>query len=82
MKYFSMTFGHKNLTYLHRDMFENEMREKEEEFMSELARKDEIFLTTVCQMEDKITELQEKNSVNIFDAAETPRVKLSCISNF
>ena len=77
-----MTFGHKNLTYLHRDMFENEMREKEEEFMSELARKDEIFLTTVCQMEDKITELQEKNSVNIFDAAETPRVKLSCISNF
>ena len=63
-------------------MFENEMREKEEEFMSELARKDEIFLTTVCQMEDKITELQEKNSVNIFDAAETPRVKLSCISNF
>ena len=58
------------------------MREKEEEFMSELARKDEIFLTTVCQMEDKITELQEKNSVNIFDAAETPRVKLSCISNF
>ena len=63
-------------------MFENEMREKEEEFMSELARKDEIFLTTVCQMEDKITELQEKNSVNIFDAAETPRVKLSCISKF
>ena len=77
-----MTFGHKNFTYLNRDMFENEMREKEEEFMSELARKDEIFLTTVCQMEDKITELQEKNSVNIFDAAETPRVKLSCISNF
>ena len=55
-------------------MYENEMRAKEEEYLTELARKDEILLTTVCEFEDKISELQEKNSVNNFDVPETPRV--------
>ena len=60
-------------------MFENEMRAKEEEFMTELARKDELFLTTVCQMEDRITELQERHSVNI-EIADTPRVIVNQVS--
>ena len=64
-----------------RDMFENEMRAKEEEFMTELARKDELFLTTVCQMEDRITELQERHSVNI-EIADTPRVMVKIILSF
>ena len=55
-------------------MYENEMRAKEEEYLTQLARKDEILLTTVCEFEDKISELQEKNSVNNFDVPETPRV--------
>ena len=55
-------------------MYENEMRAKEEEYLTELARKDEILLTTVCEFEDKISELQEKNSVNNIDVPETPRV--------
>ena len=36
---------------LSRDMFENEMRVKEEEYLNELARKDELLLTTVCDFE-------------------------------
>ena len=59
---------------LFRDMYENEMRAKEEEYLTQLAKKDEILLTTVCEFEDKISELQEKNSVNNFDVPETPRV--------
>ena len=55
-----------------RDMFENEMRAKEEEYLSELARKDELLLTTVCEFEDKISELQD--SINNSDIQETPRV--------
>ena len=57
---------------IYRKMYENEIRAKEEEYLHELARKDEILLTTVCQFEDKITELQ--SSVNNFDVPETPRV--------
>ena len=53
-------------------MFENEMRAKEEEYLSELARKDELLLTTVCEFEDKISELQD--SINNSDIQETPRV--------
>ena len=56
-------------------MYENEIRAKEEQYLQELARKDEILLTTVCKFEDKIAELQEKTSVNNFDVAETPRVR-------
>lgn len=56
-----------------RDMFENEMRAKEEEYLSELARKDELLLTTVCEFEDKISELQD--SINNSDIQETPRVR-------
>ena len=58
-----------------RVMYENEIKAKEEQYLLELARKDEILLTTVCQFEDKIAELQEKTSVNNFDVAETPRVR-------
>ena len=58
---------------IYREMYENEMRAKEEEYLHELARKDEILLTTVCQFEDKITELQ--SSVNNLDVPETPRVR-------
>ena len=54
-------------------MYENEKRAKEEEYLHELARKDEILLTTVCQFEDKINELQ--SSVNNLDVPETPRVR-------
>ena len=54
-------------------MYENERRAKEEEYLHELARKDEILLTTVCQFEDKISELQ--SSVNNLDVPETPRVR-------
>ena len=58
---------------IYREMYENEMRAKEEEYLHELARKDEILLTTVCQFEDKINELQ--SSVNNLDVPETPRVR-------
>ena len=62
---------------LSRDMFENEMRVKEEEHLNELARKDELLLTTVCDFEEKIAELEERNSVNNSvnnSVVETPRV--------
>lgn len=49
------------------------MRAKEEEYLSELARKDELLLTTVCEFEDKISELQD--SINNSDIQETPRVR-------
>ena len=58
-----------------RDLYENEMRAKEE-LESELARKDELLLTTVCEFEDKISELQEKNSINTSEIPETPRVSI------
>ena len=61
--------------FISRVMYENEIKAKEEQYLLELARKDEILLTTVCQFEDKIAELQEKTSVNNFDVAETPRVR-------
>ena len=61
--------------FIPRVMYENEIKAKEEQYLLELARKDEILLTTVCQFEDKIAELQEKTSVNNFDVAETPRVR-------
>ena len=51
------------------------MRAKEE-LESELARKDELLLTTVCEFEDKISELQEKNSINTSEIPETPRVSI------
>ena len=63
-----------------RDMFENEMRVKEEEYLSELARKDELLLTTVCDLEEKIAELEERNSVSNSvnnSVVETPRVSAS-----
>ena len=65
---------------LSRDMFENEMRVKEEEYLSELARKDELLLTTVCDLEEKIAELEERNSVSNSvnnSVVETPRVSAS-----
>ena len=61
--------------FISRVMYKNEIKAKEEQYLLELARKDEILLTTVCQFEDKIAELQEKTSVNNFDVAETPRVR-------
>ena len=69
---------------LSRDMFENEMRVKEEEYLNELARKDELLLTTVCDFEEKIAELEERNSVSNSvnnsvnnSVVETPRVSAS-----
>ena len=59
------------INLIYREMYESEMRAKEEEYLHELARKDEILLTTVCQFEDKITQLQ--TSVN--NLPETPRVR-------
>ena len=55
-------------------MYENEMRLKEEEYLYSLTQKDELYLNTVTEFEEKLSELRMKNSPSILDSTETPRV--------
>ena len=57
-------------------MYENEMRIKEEEYLHSLTQKDELYLNTVTDFEEKLSELRMKNSPSIFESTETPRVSL------
>ena len=57
-------------------MYENEMRIKEEEYLHSLTQKDELYLNTVTEFEEKLSELRMKNSPSILESTETPRVSL------
>ena len=61
-------------------MYENELRIKEEEYLYSLTQKDELYLNTVTEFEEKLSELRMKNSPSIFESTETPRVSLK-VSN-
>ena len=39
-------------------MYENEMRIKEEEYLYSLTKKDELYLNTVTEFEEKLSELR------------------------
>ena len=56
------------------------MRIKEEEYLYSLTKKDELYLNTVTEFEEKISELRMKNSPSILESSETPRVsmKIQC----
>ena len=56
-------------------MYENDLRCKEDEYLYALAKKDELYLNTVAELQEKLSELRLKNSP-ILESAETPRVSL------
>ena len=57
-------------------MYENEMRIKEEEYLYSLTKKDELYLNTVTEFEEKLSELRMKHSPSILESTETPRVSM------
>ena len=57
-------------------MYENEMRIKEEEYLYSLTKKDELYLNTVTEFEEKLSELRMKNPPSILESTETPRVSI------
>ena len=59
----------------YRDKFENELRLKEEAHLYALAQKDELYLNTVTELQEQVSDLRSKNCP-MFDALETPMVSL------
>ena len=57
-------------------MYENELRMKEEQYLYSLTQKDELYLTTVTEFEEKLSELRLKNSASVLESTETPRVSV------
>ena len=57
-------------------MYENELRMKEEQYLYSLTQKDELYLTTVTEFEEKLSELRLKNSHSVLESNETPRVSV------
>ena len=57
-------------------MYENELRMKEEQYLYSLTQKDELYLTTVTEFEEKLSELRLKNSPSVLESTETPRVSV------
>ena len=51
------------------------MRSKEEAYLYALAQKDELYLNTVTDFQEQISDLRSKNSPT-FDVIETPMVSL------
>ena len=64
------------MSLYNRVMYENEMRLKEEEYLYSLTQKDELYLNTVTEFEEKLSELRMKNSPSILESTETPRVSM------
>ena len=52
------------------------MRMKEEQYLYSLTQKDELYLTTVTEFEEKLSELRLKNSPSVLESTETPRVSV------
>ena len=69
------------MSLYNRVMYENEMRLKEEEYLYSLTQKDELYLNTVSEFEEKLSELRLKNSPAILESTETPRVSLKVDDN-